>query len=114
MSAMVSGRDRARSLSRTDFKGTVGRIWRANAAGQYLPSDVLPGFDAADLTRRSTSLPCRSISMTMTRRSSRLAHMAWRRSTPAAVGSPCCAKSRSARILGSTGSIRSMCDYYRP
>jgi multidrug resistance efflux pump len=30
------------------FKGTVGQIWRANAAGQYLPSDVLPGFDAAD------------------------------------------------------------------
>jgi multidrug resistance efflux pump len=30
------------------FKGTVGEIWRANAAGQYLPSDVLPGFDAAD------------------------------------------------------------------
>jgi multidrug resistance efflux pump len=30
------------------FKGTVGKIWRANAAGQYLPSDVLPGFDAAD------------------------------------------------------------------
>ena len=30
------------------FKGTVGQIWRANAAGQYLPSDVLPAFDAAD------------------------------------------------------------------
>ena len=30
------------------FKGTVSQIWRANAAGQYLPSDVLPGFDAAD------------------------------------------------------------------
>ena len=30
------------------FKGTVGQIWRANATGQYLPSDVLPGFDAAD------------------------------------------------------------------
>jgi len=30
------------------FKGTVGQIWRANAAGQYLPSDVLPGFDAED------------------------------------------------------------------
>lgn len=30
------------------FKGTVAAIWRANAAGQYLPSDVLPGFDAAD------------------------------------------------------------------
>jgi multidrug resistance efflux pump len=30
------------------FKGTVGQIWRVNAAGQYLPSDVLPGFDAAD------------------------------------------------------------------
>ena len=26
----------------------MGQIWRANAAGQYLPSDVLPGFDAAD------------------------------------------------------------------
>ncbi len=30
------------------FKATVEQIWRANAAGQYLPSDVLPGFDAAD------------------------------------------------------------------
>jgi multidrug resistance efflux pump len=30
------------------FNGTVGQIWRANATGQYLPSDVLPGFDAAD------------------------------------------------------------------
>ena len=30
------------------FKGTVSQIWRANAAGQSLPSDVLPGFDAAD------------------------------------------------------------------
>ena len=29
------------------FKGTVSQIWRANVAGQYLPSDVLPGFDAA-------------------------------------------------------------------
>jgi len=30
------------------FKGRVESIWRANAAGQYLPSDVLPAFDAAD------------------------------------------------------------------
>lgn len=30
------------------FKATVEQIWRANAAGQYLPSDVLPGFDATD------------------------------------------------------------------
>jgi len=30
------------------FAGTVDRIWSANAEGQYLPSDVLPGFDAAD------------------------------------------------------------------
>src|SRR5271165_3004541 len=30
------------------FKGSVDGIWRANAAGQYLPSDVLPAFDAAD------------------------------------------------------------------
>jgi multidrug resistance efflux pump len=30
------------------FKATVDRIWRANATGQYLPSDVLPGFDAGD------------------------------------------------------------------
>src|SRR5208282_3039148 len=30
------------------FQGRVESIWRANAAGQYLPSDVLPAFDAAD------------------------------------------------------------------
>jgi len=30
------------------FNGRVDGIWRANAAGQYLPSDVLPAFDAAD------------------------------------------------------------------
>jgi multidrug resistance efflux pump len=30
------------------FEGEVDQIWRANAAGQYLPSDVLPAFDAAD------------------------------------------------------------------
>jgi multidrug resistance efflux pump len=30
------------------FEGKVESIWRANAAGQYLPSDVLPAFDAAD------------------------------------------------------------------
>jgi multidrug resistance efflux pump len=30
------------------FNGRVESIWQANAAGQYLPSDVLPVFDAAD------------------------------------------------------------------
>jgi multidrug resistance efflux pump len=30
------------------FEGRVESIWRVNAAGQYLPSDVLPAFDATD------------------------------------------------------------------
>jgi len=30
------------------FKGTVEAIWKTNAQGQYLPSDVLPTFSAED------------------------------------------------------------------
>jgi len=30
------------------FKGTVEAIWKTNAQGQYLPSDVLPTFNAED------------------------------------------------------------------
>jgi len=30
------------------FRGTVEAIWRTNAQGQYLPSDVLPTFSAED------------------------------------------------------------------
>ena len=30
------------------FKGTVEAIWKTNAQGQYLPSDVLPTFTAED------------------------------------------------------------------
>jgi hypothetical protein len=30
------------------FKGTVEAIWKTNAQGQYLPSDVLPTFNELD------------------------------------------------------------------
>lgn len=63
----------ARSTPGLIFKGMVDQIWRANAAWQYLPSDVLRGFDAADTTKCSASLRPKSISMTRTRRSFRLA-----------------------------------------
>ena len=74
------------------FQGTVGQLWRVNAAGQYLPSDVLPGFDAADPRQA-------------------LGRFAVQIRLDVAVGSPYCARSLFARMPGSTGSTRSMFDH---
>jgi multidrug resistance efflux pump len=81
------------------FAAKVDSVWWANGEGQYLPSDIIPKFYPADPTQPQGEFAVKIYLQNPSKVGLPL-------SIRAVAVSPCCGKSRSACIRGSTGCIR--------